>query len=120
MEELRQAYLQYLRKDQERSPVSQSHYRRVANHFLQFTTVELGYTSPKEAFKNAEIIREYLKSLYRKDLSRPTIQAYFTALRHFCDFLMIKGLATSNYADMINLDGGIKKPWQDERWNRDE
>ena len=115
MEELRQSYLEYLKKDQARSPVSQAHYRRVVNHFLQFVTVDLGYTRPKEAFKSVSIVREYLKSLYRKDVSRPTIQSYFTALRHFCDFLMIKGFAASNYAENINLDGGLKRTWREDK-----
>jgi integrase/recombinase XerD len=92
-----QQFLAFCRMEKGLSNNSLDAYRRDLAGFLAFTSPLTGGGYP-----DAEILIQYLNSLYKKDLSSRSIARHLSAVRSLCHFLLTEGLIPSDPTEHLS------------------
>ncbi len=101
MKEIIEQFVRYLRYEKNASPCTLREYRRDVTQFYEFLTPPGEKTLPLEQVDH-KIVREFVSSLYDRNLERSSIARKLAALRTFFKFCMREGLAKQNPARLVN------------------
>jgi integrase/recombinase XerC len=94
-------FIAYLRYERNASPCTIREYRRDVTQFAQFLAPPGGQTMPLGQVDH-KIIREFVSSLYDKNLERSSIARKLAALRTFFKFCVRERFATKNPALLVS------------------
>ena len=101
MKEIIEQFVRYLRYEKNASPCTLREYRRDVTQFYEFLTPPGEKTLPLEQVDH-KIVREFVSSLYDRNLERSSIARKLAALRTFFKFCMREGWAKQNPARMVS------------------
>jgi len=101
MKEIIEQFVRYLRYEKNASPCTLREYRRDVTQFYEFLTPPGEKTLPLEQVDH-KIVREFVSSLYDRNLERSSIARKLAALRTFFKFCMREGWAKQNPARLVN------------------
>jgi integrase/recombinase XerC len=101
MKDIIEKFIGYLRYEKNASPCTIREYRRDISEFRDFLTPPGEITLPLEQVDH-KIIREFVSSMYDRNLERSSIARHLAALRTFFKFCMREGLASQNPARLVS------------------
>jgi integrase/recombinase XerC len=94
-------FIGYLRYEKNASPRTIREYRRDISQFRDFLTPPGEKTLPLDQVDH-KIIREFVSSMYDRNLERSSIARHLATLRTFFKFCMREGLASQNPARLVS------------------
>lgn len=101
MKDIVEKFIGYLRYEKNASPCTIREYRRDIAQFCQFLTPPGEKMLPLNKVDH-KVIREFVSSLYDRNMQRSSIARHLAALRTFFKFCMREGLAKQNPARLVS------------------
>jgi integrase/recombinase XerC len=96
-----QHFVNYMHYERNFSAHSIRNYGEDLEMFIKFITPP-GETTPSMEATELILLREFVSSLYGRDLSKPTIKRKIAALRAFFKFCVREGWVQSNPAKLLH------------------